>query len=210
MTCTLPVRKHVQRALLLLFLGVTVLASGGVAAASDEHDSLREKIARLRTLPNASFEWQLVALDIAAALKRLPPSKERDAMARAFKPQVEPFVRHDVQATADQRIRAATDIWVQRVGKALAGEGLEMRARAYEERGAWIASVDFPGMRESLAKMLATETDLAATAQGAGFDRLDLVDRTTGRAWQFPLGGGERLRTQLLREAAADWGLEQF
>jgi len=200
----------VQHVLFLLLFALGVSASGRGLAANSEAVVLQEKIVALSALPAASFEWQLLALDIAEALKKLPPSKEREAVARAFKPQVEAIVRHDVHAVAEQRIRAATDIWVQRIGKALAGEGLHMKTRAHEENGAWIASVDFPGMRESLAKMLSTDTDLAKSAQLAGFDRLDFVDTTTGRSWRYPLGGGERVRTLLLREAAADWGFEQF
>ena len=210
MICRDSMWNDFQRVLLLLMLALGVAVSGRAVAASNEAALLQEKIAALKTLPNASFEWQLLALDIAAALKELPPSKAREAAARAFKPQVEAFVRQDVRAVAEQRIRAATEIWVQRIGKALAGEGLEMKTRAHEENGAWIASVDFPGMRESLAKMLSTDTDLANSAQLSGFDRLDFVDSTTGRSCQYPLGGSERVRMLLLREAAADWGFEQF
>lgn len=198
------------RALSLAIFALPLLVPGTVARASSEAAILHEKVVALRSLPSASFEWQLHALEIARTLKSLPVSPDRTEIARAFKVQVEAFVRKDAAAAAEQRIRLAADTWVQRVGSALSAQGLGMHVRAREERGAWVAFVDFAQMRDSLAKKLATEADLPASARQAGFDRIEFVNPGNGKSWKFALGGGEALRANVLREAAAEWGIEQL
>lgn len=193
----------------MLLVGALLLPAHA-PAASDEVAILHEKVATLRGLPSASFEWQLLALDIARMLKALPASENRVRAARAFKSQVEGFVRRDVMANADQQLRTSTDAWASRVGSAFAAQGLTMQTRAREERGAWIASIDYRDMRESLAHKLSKETDLAATAQRAGFDRIEFVNSTTGKSWKFALDGGAQLRAKLMQDAAAEWGIDQL
>jgi hypothetical protein len=179
-------------------------------AETQEITILHEKVVALRGLPNASFEWQLLALDIARSLKSMPVSKQRTQVARNFKSQVESFVRRDAIAAAHQQLGASTNAWVQRVGDAFASQGLDMQTRAREENGTWIAMVDYRDMRENLAKKLSSETDLAASAQRAGFDRLEFSNTVSGKSWRFPLGGGDQLRSKILREAAAEWGIDHL
>jgi len=194
----------------LLLLACAVLAPSSARAASAEAAILHEKISGLRSLQPESFEWQLLALDIARTLKAMPASSERSSVLRVFKPQVESFVRKDAHAAADQRIRATTEAWVQRMGKLLAAQGLEMRTRARQDKGARIASVDYAQMRQTLAKKLATETELSNSARLAGFDALEFVNSATRQTWRFQLAGGEHVHAQVLREAASEWGLDEL
>jgi len=194
----------------LLLLTCVVLEPSSARAASAEAAILHEKISGLRSLQPESFEWQLLALDIARTLKAMPPSSERISALRAFKPQVESFVRKDARAAADQRIRTTTEAWVQRVGKLLAAEGLEMHTRARQDKGVRIASVDYAQMRQTLARKLAAETDLSSSARLAGFDELEFVNSATRQSWRFSLEGGEKVHAQVLREAVAEWGLDEL
>ncbi len=191
-------------------LAIALLLPLQAPAETREIAILHEKVAALRELPTASFEWQLLALDIARTLKSTPGSKQRTQVARDFKSQVESFVRRDAIASANQHLGASTSAWVQRVGDAFASQGLDMKTRAREDNGVWIATVDYRDMRENLAKKLSSETDLAVSAQRAGFDRLELSNTVTGKSWRYPLGGGAQMRSKILREAAAEWGIDQL
>jgi len=208
MPCRFPLDLRALGALLLL--ACTMLMPAGGHATSAEAAILHEKISALQSLQPESFEWQLLALDIARMLKAMPASSERSSAVREFRPQVESFVRKDARAAADRRIRATTEAWVQRVGKLLAAEGLEMHTRARQDKGLRIASVDYLQMRQTLAKKLEAETGLSDSARLAGFDQLEFVNSATQQSWRFPLEGGSYVRSQVLREAAIEWGLDEL
>jgi len=206
-----PHDVRAQCALLLLLLACTMLSpASGHATTSSEAAILHEKISGLQSLQPESFEWQLLALDIARILKAMPASIERSRAVRVFRPQVESFVRKDVRAAADRRIRANTEAWVQRVGKLLAAEGLEMHTRARQDKGVRIASVEYSQMRQTLAKKLKAETGLSDSARLAGFDQLEFVNSATQQSWRFPLEGGRYVHSQVLHEAAIEWGLDEL
>jgi len=210
MALVTPTAVRLLRAWSISILSVALLASGNARSASGEERILHEKMVTLRQLPQASFEWQLRALEIARMLKALPASEDRTALVRAFRSEVEGFVRSDASAVAEERIRIATEAWVQRVGRALSAQGLEFRTRAQMARGTWTAFIDFAQMRDSLARKLFAETDLASSARQAGFDRIEFVNTGSGKSWGFALGGGEALRAAVLRDAAVEWGIEQL
>lgn len=192
----------------LLFFALFAYAAPAIQAA--EKAALHDRIGTLRSLERESFEWQLYALDIARVLKSMPPSPERSKAQRAFKPQVEAFVRRDAQAAADKHIRSQTDAWTRRIGHALAGQGLEMQVRWKEARGNYVASIDYKDMNAALAKTLATETGLSDSARKAGFDRLEFVNSATAKRWDYRLDGASEIRAQVLRQAATEWGLDEL